>query len=244
MLYCHVRKGYPTRMAFEYTTSMRNPPLFSHEWCSHRRDVAIVEIVSNCLLEASKRFEHKQNVMHTDLSKCLSLIFCLTSNCLCLKQLLASNCYFLCIRPIVCKTQQNWKFGSLAVFARHSSYRFLNNLVFWSRPYHKDYKMSGGVVRTKYVMDQQQIRLARNLYDIYFVFGFYSTSVCHDAPPPPHTHTLWFGLTPLFWIILFAMYIYDHLLFETLLLMSPLCNCIAIIKLSSIRRLYLDDIFH
>ena len=101
MLYCHVRKGYPTRMTFEYTTSMRNPPLFSHEWCSHRRDVAIVEIVSNCLLEASKRFEHKQNVMHTDLSNCLSLIFCLTSNCLCLKQLLASNCYFLCIRPIV-----------------------------------------------------------------------------------------------------------------------------------------------
>ena len=31
MLYCHVRKGYPTRMTFEYTTSMRNPPLFSHE---------------------------------------------------------------------------------------------------------------------------------------------------------------------------------------------------------------------
>ena len=64
----------------------------------------------------------------------------------------------------------------------------------------------------------------------FILFWFYSTSVCHDAPPPPPIHTLWFGLTPLFWIILFAMYIYDHLLFETLLLMSPLCNCIAIIK--------------
>ena len=88
ILPCQERLPHTHDIWIHYT-SMRNPPLFSHEWCSHRRDVAIVEIVSNCLLEASKRFEHKQNVMHTDLS-----------NCLCLKQLLASNCYFLCIRPM------------------------------------------------------------------------------------------------------------------------------------------------
>ena len=76
------------------------PPLFC-ESCSHQRDVAIVKTASNCLLKASKRFEHKQKVMHTKLSNCLGLIFCLASNCLCFKQLLASNCYFLCIWPNV-----------------------------------------------------------------------------------------------------------------------------------------------
>ena len=62
---CHLNSLYETRL-----------------WCSHRRDVAIVETVSNCLQKASKRLEHKQEVVHTDLMA-LSHLCALSRRLLC-----------------------------------------------------------------------------------------------------------------------------------------------------------------
>ena len=40
--------------------------------------------------------------------------------------------------------------------------KFLKFLLFWSRPYHEYYEQEDIIVRTKYVIDQQDIEISKN----------------------------------------------------------------------------------